>query len=116
MEQAPKGEMMTQVEIDALLRDVATGNLTATSHDNIELAKKARNNFKQLEYAMKRCEIENLANVGPEELPARFAQVHYYAHRNWLLQRGFTSKKDFRAFMNNAARKKGITLKWGGIQ
>jgi len=114
MEQATKGETMTQGEIDALMRNVEVGNFTATSPGNITLAKKARDNFKQLEYAMKRCEIENLANVGPEELPARFAQVHYYAHWNWLLNRGFPSKEDFRDFMDREARKKGVTLNWGG--
>jgi len=40
--------------------------------------------------------------------------VHYYAHRNWLLNRGFASKKDFRDFMDKKAKERGVTLDWGG--
>jgi len=115
MEQAPKRETMTQSEIDALMHDVTTGNLTVTpSLDNLEHAKRVADNYKQLKGAMRRLEIEMLANVGPEERPARLAQVHYYAHRNWLLRRGFAGRKDFRAFMDREARKRGVTLNWGG--
>jgi len=115
MEQAPRRETMTQSEIDALLRDVETGNLGAASAlDNLEMARKVIANYKQLKGAIRRCEIGGLANVGPEELPARFAQVHYYAHRNFLLQRGFLNKRDFRAFMDKKAKERGMTLNWGG--
>jgi len=119
MEQRSRGEIMTQSEVDALVRRIENGEAAmgqADPFESMEHAKRTRRNFKQLEYAMKRCEIENLANVGPEELPARFAQVHYYAHWNWLLQRGFPSKRDFRNFMEREASKSGVTLNWGGRQ
>jgi len=51
MEQAPRRETMTQGEIDALMRNVEAGNITASSPGNMGLAKMARDNFKQLEYA-----------------------------------------------------------------
>ena len=115
MEQAPQRETMTQSEIDALMHDVTTGNLTITpSLDNLELMKRAKSNYKQLMGAMRRCETEPLANVGPEERAERYAQVHYYAHRNWLLKKGFTDKARFRAFMDRKAERKGMALNWGG--
>ena len=115
MEQAPQRETMTQSEIDALLRDVTTGNLTATpSLGSLEMARRITSNYKQLMGAIRRCEIEPLANVGPEERAERYAQVHHYAHRNWLLKKGFTDKAHFRAFMNGKAEKKGMILDWEG--
>ena len=115
MDQAPKSETMTQRETDALMQDVETGNLGGTSLlDSLKQEELLGRNYKQLKGAMRRLEIELLANVGPEERPARLAQVHYYAHQNWLVRHGFASKKDFRAFMNGEAGKRGITLNWGG--
>ena len=115
MGQATKRDNMTQQEVDELVRQIESGEAALgmpTPFDPLELARKTKANFRQLEYAIKRC--EGAANVRPEELPARFAQVHHYAHWNWLLKRGFTDKKDFRAFMDREAKKKGVTLNWGG--
>ena len=113
MEQAAKRDDMTQHEVDELVRLMESGEAglgMQVPFDAVELARKTKGNYRQLEYAIKRCGIGGVANVGPEELPARFAQVHYYAHWNWLLKRGFTCKKDFRAFVEREAAKKGLTL------
>ena len=117
MEQAANRENMTQNEVDALVRRIESGDAAfgmPATLDVVELNRKTKANYRQLEYAIKRCEVEILANVRNEERPARFAQVHYYAHWNWLFKRGFTNKKDFWAFMDRKARERGVTLNWGG--
>ena len=113
MGQATKRDDMTQHEVDELVRLMESGEAALgmpAPFDAVELARKTKNNYRQLEYAIKRCGIEGVANVGPEELLARFAQVHHYAHWNWLLKRGFTDKKDFRAFVEREAARRGLTL------
>jgi len=118
MGQAPTRETMTQGEIDILLRHIESGEaaLGPIPPDSVELAKKIVRNYRQLEYALKRCATHDLANVGPEERAARLAQARHYARWNWLLKRGFVSRKDFRAFMDREAARKGMALIWGGKQ
>ena len=121
MEQAAKRDNMTQQEIDDLAMLLERGEFSPepetseSSEFSLALKKKIRDNYRQLEYAIKRCEVESLANVRNEERPARLAQVHHYAHWNWLLKWGFTNKKDFRAFMDRKAKERGVMLNWGGI-
>jgi len=120
MEQAAKRDNMTQQEIDDLAMLLERGEFSPepetseSSEFSLALKKKIRDNYRQLEYAIKRCEVESLANVRNEERPARLAQVHHYAHWNWLLKRGFNDKRDFRAFMDRKAKERGVTLNWGG--
>jgi len=120
MEQVAERKNMTQQEVDDLMGLLERGEFSSELEPaespelSLVLKKKIRDNYRQLEYAIKRCEVESLANVRNEERPARFAQVHYYAHWNWLLKRGFTNKKDFRAFMDRKAGERGVTLDWGG--
>ena len=116
MEQAAKRDNMTQQEIDDLAMLLERGEFspepetTESSEFSLALKKKIRDNFRQLEYAIKRCEVESLANVRNEERPARLAQVHHYAHWNWLLKRGFTCKRNFRAFVERESAKRGLAL------
>ena len=114
MDQAARRDNMTQQDVDDLLTSLERGELSLepelaeSSELSLALKKRIRDNYRQLECAIKRC--EGAANVRPEELPARFAQVRHYAHWNWLLKRGFTCKKAFRAFVEREAEKKGVTL------
>ena len=113
MGQSEKRETMTQAEIDALLRHIERGESPSgpAAFESAEAARRVNDNFKQLQRAVRRCIEPAPANVGREEMAARLAQVHYYAHRNWYLKRGFASGKEFREFMKREAAKKGA----GGI-
>jgi len=96
--------MMSQGEIDALLKSVQEGG----SLDDTDHKKRIAGNCKQLESALKRAEAWAVANARPEERAERLGQVHYYAHWNWLLKRGFASKAEFRSFVRREMRKRGM--------
>jgi len=114
IDQNGKREEMTQTEIDALLRHIEQGEsfFTPDFVATAEASKACNDNFRQLQYAIKRCILNGVANVSLDDIPQRLAQVHYYAHRNWYLKKGFANKKEYKAFMNKEARRKGITLNW----
>jgi len=110
VEQAPRRETMTQGEIDALMRHIEKGESLAGPEvfGSAEAARRLCDNYRQLQYAIKRCAIGGVANVSPDDLPQRLAQVHYYAHRNWYLKRGFASGREFREFVRREMERRGM--------
>jgi len=107
--QAVGKETMTQAEVDILVG--AMGMDSEDRHPpesfSIEMKKKAVANYRQLQLAMRRADVLNLGRR-PDDMADRLRNVHYYAHLNWLYNRGFASKRHFREFVEAEKKKKGM--------
>ena len=107
-------DKMSQAEVDFLVESIM-GRGTDEEKEQADkvLRELRKKNYRMLESAIRRNECHRLGNHLTEaDRSGRAFSVHYYAHLNWLYNRGFRTKADFRAFMDGAARKKGVTLAW----
>jgi len=108
--QAAGKEVMSQAEIDILMGTIQEEGSGSEAAPSRELKKRAAANYRQLELAMKRADISALGNVPPEDMADRLRNVHYYAHWNWLYNRGFASKEQFREFVRAEMEKRGMDI------